>query len=137
MDRDGNSTPLTSERGGYLFPRLSYLVLPANVTNPVFSPDGAWIAYTSDESGQHEVFVRLYLAAAGGQRKISSSDGREPVWSRDGTELFYRVEDKMMAVAVQTRPRFSHRTPVELFDGDYQSISVLSTYDVHPDKSVS
>ena len=96
-----------------------FLVTPARVSNSMFSPDGEWIAYVSDESGQDEVYVRPYPPAAGAQWRLSSSGGDEPMWSPDGTALFYRVENKMMAVAVQTRPRFSHATPEELFEGKY------------------
>jgi len=101
--------------------------------NSMFSPGGEWIAYVSDESGRSEVYVRPYPPAAGAQWRLSSSGGREPMWSPDGTELFYRVQNKMMAVAVQTRPSFSHGTPEELFEGEYMSRSYVSAYDVHSD----
>ena len=66
-------------------------------------------------------------------RRLSSNGGRSPLWSRDGKELFYREEKRMMSVAIKTTPVFSHRTPVELFVGDYVTGSTFTTYDVHPD----
>jgi serine/threonine-protein kinase len=52
------------------------------------SPDGRWIAYTSDESGRNEVYVRQFPSLAG-RRPVSTEGGREPVWTRNGRELFY------------------------------------------------
>src|SRR5690606_17139368 len=80
------------------------------------SPDGRWIAYDSDESGQMEVYVRPYPGAYGGGRwQISSGGGRQPLWSRDGRELFYRdYAGAMMAAVVTLSPEFSPRPAVEL-----------------------
>ena len=63
------------------------------------SPDGRWLAYVSDVSGRNEIYVRPY-PTPGGQFPISTDGGSEPIWSRDGRELFYRNGNKMMAVAV-------------------------------------
>jgi serine/threonine-protein kinase len=52
------------------------------------SPDGRWIAYTSDETGRAEVYVRQFPSLAG-RRPVSTEGGREPVWARNGRELFY------------------------------------------------
>jgi hypothetical protein len=106
---------------------------PANERSAMFSPDGKWIAYVSDESGRDEVYVRPFPGTAGGRRRISSNGGREPVWSPDGKELFYRVGNRMMSVAVETTPTFTHRTPVELFEGEYIGALNVSAYDIHPD----
>ncbi len=66
---------------------------------PRFSPNGRWIAYVSNESGQAEVYVRP-AAAAAGARRISTAGGLEPVWRRDGGALFYRADNGLMAVPV-------------------------------------
>lgn len=58
--------------------------------HPAFSPDGRWLAYSSDESGTHEVFVRPF-PGPGGKWQVSTSGGSRPTWSRNGKELFYRV----------------------------------------------
>ena len=76
-----------------------YLRTPFNETTPRISNDGAWIAYFSDETGQPEIYVRPF-SGNGGQVKVSSDGGLLPVWSPDGTELFYiDIESrKLMAV---------------------------------------
>src|SRR4029453_664746 len=67
------------------------------------SPDGKWIAYVSDESGRFEIYVRSF-PGPGEKWPISLEGGNEPVWPRNGRELFYRAGDTMMAVDVQTTP---------------------------------
>ncbi len=106
---------------------------PADERMAVFSPDGKWVAYVSDDSGQDEVYVRPYPAAGGTRKRISTDGGRAPLWGPDGKELFYRVEGKMMSVAIETTPTFTHRAPVELFEGEYAAGNNLITYDIHPD----
>jgi serine/threonine-protein kinase len=82
------------------------------------SPDGRWIAYDSNESGQFEVYVRPYPNAAQGRWAISTGGGRQPVRSPDGRELFYRdFTGAMMAVAVTPTPSFVAGPPVKLFEG--------------------
>ena len=68
-----------------------------------FSPDGHWMAYVSNESGQFEVYVRPY---PGPDRKVqvSTHGGTHPKWNKNGKELFYRDGNKMMVVDVSTRP---------------------------------
>jgi serine/threonine protein kinase/Tol biopolymer transport system component len=96
-----------------------------------FSPDGRWIAYVSDESGQYEVYVRPY-PGPGGKWQVSTQGGGEFVWSRDGNELFYRNGNKWMAVAVNLTPEFNAKTPRALFEGPYVDVGGLS-FDVAPD----
>ena len=85
---------------------------------PKFSPDGKWIAYTSDESGQYEIYVRPY-PGPGEKRQISSGGGEHIVWPRDGKELFYRNGSKFMSVPVTLQPEFSAGKPRLLFEGPY------------------
>jgi Tol biopolymer transport system component len=82
-----------------------------------FSPDVHWIAYTSNESGSAEVYVRRF-PAAGGKWQISTRGGAQPRWRRDGKELFYLAPDgKLMAVAVKAGPGgFDTSPPRELFN---------------------
>ena len=63
-----------------------------------FSPDGQWMAYVSDESGQDEVYVRPY-PGPGQEHVISTNGGEEPVWSPDGRELFFRNQDEVLVDA--------------------------------------
>ncbi len=85
---------------------------------PRFSPDGHWLAYTSNESGLREVYVRPY-PGPGGRLLISRDGGAEPVWSSTGRELFYRHGDQMMAVAMATTPVLTAGSPRMLFEGSY------------------
>ncbi len=83
---------------------------------PAFSPDGRWLAYSSDESGEKEVYVVPFPNTSAAKWPISTRGGREPVWSHTGRELFYRDDaGNMVAVAVQTTPTFSRSRSTALF----------------------
>jgi len=99
-----------------------------------FSPNGRWVAYTSNESGRWEVYVRPF-PGPGGKVQISSEGGTEAVWSRNGRELFYRNRARMMAVAVSMEPTFSAAKPRLLFEGRYEMgvVSGMINYDVSRD----
>ncbi len=105
---------------------------------PAFSPDGRWIAYGSDESGHWEVYVRPY-PGPGGKVQVSSGGGQEPLWSRDGRELFFRTETSMMAVPVREDVGLVFGRPEALFDDPYLRPSLISddvhSYDVSRDGS--
>jgi serine/threonine-protein kinase len=79
-------------------------------TDPSFSPDGRWLAYVSNESGQSEIYVRGF-PGPGGKWRISSEGGRRPVWARDGRELFYSWGDQLWVADVQTGSNFSAGPP--------------------------
>ena len=118
-DRPGASTPFveTQFREG----------------GPVFSPDGQWIAYVSDESGRFEIYVRPF-PGPGEKWPISVEGGSEPVWPRHGRQLFYRAGDAMMAVDVETSPTFSAGKPHKLFDTPYErSIALWPNFDASAD----
>src|SRR5262249_53590645 len=77
----------------------AFLSTPASESEPMFSPDGRWIAYTSEEPGRSEVFVRPF-PGPGGKWQISTAGGFEAVWSRTRPELLYRAADnRIMAVS--------------------------------------
>ena len=97
----------------------------------VWSPDGRWIAYTSDETRWWEVYVEPY-PGPGPKVMISTEGGQLPVWSRDGKELFYRWGDRMMAATVETQPEFKVTGTEVLFKGWYLT-NEFSNYDVAPD----
>jgi eukaryotic-like serine/threonine-protein kinase len=90
----------------------------ASADAPTFSPDGHWLAYVSEESGRREVYVQPY-PGPGGKYQISTDGGTEPVWNRNGRELFYRDADTMMAVDIDTHPAFAAGKPHQLFEGNY------------------
>jgi len=100
---------------------------------PQFSPDGHWMAYTSDESGQMQVYVRPF---PGPDRRwpVSTQGGTQPLWSRNGHEIFYRLGNKMMVVDVSGTTTLSLSQPRQLFDQRYvfQNITVAN-YDVSLD----
>jgi serine/threonine-protein kinase len=98
-----------------------------------FSPDGRWLAYTSDEAGRQEIFVQPY-PGPGGKLQVSTEGGTEPVWNRNGRELFYRSGNKMMAVDVTTGSPFSAGKPRILFETEYvPTPASLRNYDVSAD----
>lgn len=109
---------------------------PANEGQARISPDGRYLAYTSDESGRFEVYVQEF-PVANGRWKISTGGGADPQWSRDRRELFYIAADRqMMAVPVQTESAFSAGTPTALFRtqlGDLWVGDTRNHYDVSPD----
>jgi Tol biopolymer transport system component len=110
-----------------------FLKTPASETAPRFSPDGRWMAYTSDESGRWEVYVQPY-PGPGGKWQISTDGGAEPVWNLTGHELFYRSGNRMMAVPVTLQPEFSAGKPVALFEGPWLPTPLsFPNYDVSRD----
>jgi Tol biopolymer transport system component len=108
-----------------------YLVTPAVEINARFSPDDKYVAYESEASGEVGVYVRDF---PGGQRQwVVSSDGaREPVWSRDGKELFFKSGEDLVVVAVETEPEFRAGKPTRLFQAP-NAWGRVSLYDVTPD----
>ena len=80
-----------------------------------FSPDGKWIAYQSDESGNYEVYVQTF-PSTGAKWQVSKGGGTHPRWRRDGKELFYLGGRKMTAVEVKIGATFQGGNPQPLFD---------------------
>jgi Tol biopolymer transport system component len=76
---------------------VPFLQSESNEGQGQFSPDGRWIAYTSDESGQFEVYIRPF-PGPGGKRQVSISGGSFPRWRRDGKELYYLTTENMIMV---------------------------------------
>jgi Tol biopolymer transport system component len=100
------------------------LQTPASETNTSISPDGRWIAFQSDESGQIEVYVRPFPEVETGRWQISTGGGTRPRWSRDGTELFYYLgtadgTGAVMAVPIESGQNFRAGVPRMLFEGPY------------------
>ncbi len=85
-----------------------------------FSPDGQWLAYVSDETGQPHVYVSPYPEPNVKYLVSGQEGGGAPIWSPDGTELFYQIGAKMMVVSVETDPTFNTDRPRELFEGSYR-----------------
>jgi serine/threonine-protein kinase len=95
------------------------------------SPNGRWLAFTSDESGRTEVYVRP-LPGPGSRWAISTDGGEQPVWARNGREIFYVSDGRMMVVTVTGDATLSVSKPRFLFDAKVWP-TVERTYDVTPD----
>ncbi|MCH7716880.1 MAG: protein kinase [Gemmatimonadetes bacterium] len=82
------------------------LLVATNATEatPAVSPDGRWLAYVSDESGNNEVYVRPFPNTGDGRTQVSTAGGEAPRWARDGRHLFYRSTSRNELVAVEVIP---------------------------------
>jgi Tol biopolymer transport system component len=100
--------------------------------HPRVSPDGQLLAYTSNESGREEVYVRAFTARAARVR-VSTGGGGEPLWSPDGKRLFYRAGPALMAATVRSAPALVVLARDTLFEGPYPTDPWHPNYDVSPD----
>ncbi len=105
---------------------------PANERSPAVSPDGRYVAYVSDETGQSEIFVQPFPRGES-RWQVSTEGGTEPVWSPDGRELFFRAGDTIFALPIRTDPVFSTGFAEPAIQGPYAPNSTHTNYDVHPD----
>jgi serine/threonine-protein kinase len=98
------------------------------------SPDGKWLVYVSNESGQNDVYLRSF-PAMDRRWSISTQGGTQPLWNPTGKEIFYRSGDKMMAVDVTTTPQVTLSTPRVLFEQRYAYGAgiTMANYDVTKD----
>jgi len=128
-NRDIYRFPVTGER--------KPVPVLANINDdkqPRVSPDSKWLAYVSNESGREEVYLRA-LVGGGGRVPVSTGGGGEPLWSRDGRHLYYRIGDKVVAATIS-----GSQTPVvtgreTLFEGPFATDLYHPNYDVAPDGS--
>ena len=111
-----------------------YLQTSAAESEATFSPDGKWIAYQANDPGQRShVFVQPY-PATGGVSQISRDIGFQPLWRRDGKELFFLTNEGLMAVAIDTASGFRAGSPQRLFGvTEYGRGSVGRNYGVTRD----
>ena len=106
---------------------------------PQISPNGQWLAYTSNESGRNEVYVRPYPEVDGGKWQVSNNGGNSPLWSPDGRKLFYRNNDVVISASVETDQVFTVESPKILFQGTYLAANYtpgsleLTPWDISPD----
>jgi hypothetical protein len=108
------------------------LQTPANEHSPAVSPDGEWLAYVSDVSGVREVYVQPF--PDGGERSIvSSGGGTIPKWSRNGREIFYRLDSTLFAAEYTTEGGFALVPPRQVLfeDPAYQSWGILPGFGVY------
>jgi len=120
--------PMTGERKPFPFVKT-----PFDEGAGQFSPDGRWVAYTSNESGRSEVYVAPF-PGPGAKWQISNAGGGNPRWRADGSELFYLASGKLMAAAVRIG---AERVEVEsvqpLFEISRPGGGARPYYDVSPD----
>ena len=93
-----------------------------NELNAEISPDGRWLAYQSDASGEYEIYVRPFPNVDEGRDQISRGGGTRPLWARDGGELFYLdPTGQLMAVSVRTDPSFAFGSPEVVLEESYSA----------------
>ena len=109
--------PLEGDRKPQPFLRTS-----SYATSPQFSPDGHWLAYSSEESGGTQVYVQPY-PGPGGKWQVSTDGGNRPQWNPNSREIFYRNGDATMVVDVTTSPTFSAGKPIVLYQGPEGNVS--------------
>jgi Tol biopolymer transport system component len=115
--------------------RRPLLTSQFNEYRPALSPDGRWLAYQSDESGQFEIFVRPFPEVGGGKWQVSSGGGQEPKWSGDGRSLFYLSPSSLMEAGVGDGAAFTNDTPRAVLARQPYAFNELPPrrYDVSPD----
>ena len=114
---------------------LPFRVTEFNESNPRLSPDGRWVAYASDQSSESRIYVRPF-PEGDAVIPISTGPGVQALWSRDGRSLFYRDQNRVLEVEVQTAPEFSVGETTLLFEEPYALASAnsgMQTYDVTAD----
>jgi Tol biopolymer transport system component len=99
---------------------------------PQFSPDGRWLAYTGNESGNDQIYV-VPFPSTGERWQISTRGGEEPVWSPDGKELHFRNKQQWMTASIEVEPSFNAGNPHVRFEGPYLNVGGQS-YDVSSDR---
>jgi hypothetical protein len=110
-----------------------YLRGPSDEHSPAVSPDGRWLAYVSNESGQDEVYLRAF-PTPGMPVQVTSEGGWGPRWAPNGRELFYRSAQGMVAATVTASTSLKVGGRTVLFDDrPYLSHAYGPAYDVHPD----
>ena len=119
---------------------VALIATSANEYGAQVSPDGRWLVYQSDESGQAEIYVRPYPEVDTGRWQVSRGGGTRPRWSRDGRELFFFVpstgtaQSALLAATIDADTTFRWSAPTQVFAGDYAAPNESrQTYDVSLD----
>jgi Tol biopolymer transport system component len=99
----------------------------ANELGGRLTPDNKWLAYVSNESGRFELFVTAF-AAGGRGRQVSTDGASEPIWSRDGRELFFKNGKQVLAVSVRGGSTFEWAPARLLFEGNYFTLGGPASY---------
>ena len=109
---------LTLDKDGKVDGKVQRLMpTPSNERNAAISPDGRWLAYESNESGQYEIYVRPFPDVTSGRSQVSTAGGTRPRWAKRGPELFYVAPaGALMSVLIDGGSTWKAGTPVRLFD---------------------
>jgi serine/threonine-protein kinase len=92
---------------------------PFDELNAEVSPNGQWLAYQSNESGRNEIYVRPFPNVDADRQQVSTNGGTQPLWARNGQELFYESRGTLMRVPVKSGSTFARGTPEKLFEAPY------------------
>jgi Tol biopolymer transport system component len=110
---------------------------PFTERNGILSPDGRWLAYEANDSGQFEVYVRPFPDVNGGHWQVSTGGGTRPLWARNGQELFYlSPAGALMRLGVERGPSWAATTPTLLIKDGYFTVAngfPSRSYDISPD----
>ena len=113
--------------------RKPFAATPAAELSPKFSPDGKWVAFGSNQDGTLQVYVQPF-PPTGVRYQVTASGGMAPVWSRDGSRVFYVANGRLNAATIRTKPTFSVTARMPLFEGTYLlNVPPHTNYDVSPD----
>ncbi|HWP52721.1 MAG TPA: protein kinase [Pyrinomonadaceae bacterium] len=110
-----------------------FLVTDFNESQGHWSPDGRWIGYVSDESGRDEIYIQNF--PDGGQKLlVSNGGGRQPIWRRDGKELYYFAPNgNLMAVEIRPGGKIEAGVPRSLFETRVDNFAASNRYAVSAD----
>ena len=120
--------PLSGERRPFPFIQTSQF----DESHAQFSPDGRFVAYESDESGSRQVYV-TFFPGPGGKQQVSTNGGEDPVWRRDGKELFFLSQGKLMAAEVKTNGTSVEVSNAKLLFDAHSGFGGFAHYDVTRD----
>jgi eukaryotic-like serine/threonine-protein kinase len=135
----GDVWVIDMDRGHKVVPLIS---TPFHEANPTFSPDGRWLAFTSNESGRTEVYIQAFVEGESphmaGERHVVSSQGAVSLrWRRDGRELFYLAQDgRIYGVPISWFPKLTLGEPVPLFSVNTEARAAIHSvegFDVSED----
>jgi serine/threonine-protein kinase len=108
-----------------------------NELNGEISPDGRWLTFQADDSGQDEIYVRPFPAVGSARWQVSTGGGTRPLWSPSGQELFFLTSaGALMSVRVNRGQTWDAGSPAKLFEGPYfvgGAANTNRTYDISPD----
>ncbi|MGK2963960.1 MAG: protein kinase domain-containing protein [Gemmatimonadaceae bacterium] len=129
-DTGGSDLMLLNRDSGTVRP---YIASSFGENSPAISPDGKWLAYTSDETGREEVYVAAFPDATQGRHIVSNEGGSEPVWARNGDGLYYRATSRQVIKAGYSggdRFTITSRTPMPLIGSEVSAAG--ANYDIDP-----